>query len=90
MNRGGSTNWMYWTCRKLTLREGYLQKPALDELAIWDLFVERYVPKPRSFFGRKAAMKKSRSYPDEVGKYPSPSKEWDVLSLQQLESSIHL
>lgn len=30
----------------------------------WD-YRDKYVPKPRSFFGRKAAMKKSRSYPDE-------------------------
>jgi len=30
----------------------------------WDYRV-KYIPKPRSFFGRKAAIKKSRTYPDE-------------------------
>ncbi len=28
--------------------------------------VGRYIPKPRSFFGRKAAIKKSRTYPNEA------------------------
>lgn len=30
----------------------------------WD-YRDKYIPKPRSFFGRKAAIKKSRTYPDE-------------------------
>jgi len=30
----------------------------------WD-YRDKYVPKPRTFFGRKKALKKSRTYPDE-------------------------
>eukprot|EP00434_Breviolum_minutum_P020781 symbB.v1.2.018329.t1/scaffold1417.1/size119926/3 len=30
----------------------------------WD-YRDKYIPKPRSFFGRKAAIKKSRTYPNE-------------------------
>ena len=49
--------------------------------------VGRYIPRPRSFFGRKEAIKKSRSYPNEDVVYTDEELEEEEAQMCQLDTS---